>query len=114
MRNLNSVVVEGRLTRDAEMRFSNSGFPILKFSIACNDRRKTDGEWADEVSFFDCVILGKLAEAISPRMTKGAAAVCSGKLNQSRWTDKEGQNRSRIEIMVNEVSVYDNKSGDAL
>lgn len=112
MRNINSVVVEGRLTRDGEMRFSNSGFPILKFSIACNDRRKVQGEWQDEASFFDCVILGKLAEAISPRMKKGAAAVCFGKLSQSRWQDDSGQNRSRVEILVNEISVYDLRGGN--
>lgn len=112
MRNINRVVIEGRLTRDAELKYSNSGFPILKFSIACNDRRKVGDEWQDEASFFDCVILGKLGEAISPRMNKGAAAICSGKLKQDRWQDDSGKNKSRIEIMVEEISVYDsNKEG---
>lgn len=112
MRNINRVVIEGRLTREAELRYSNSGFPILKFSIACNDRKKVGDEWKDEAGFFDCVILGKLGEAISPRMKKGAAAICSGQLKQNRWQDDSGQNKSRIEIMVEEISVYDsNKEG---
>lgn len=108
MRNINQVVVEGRLTRDAELRYSNSGLPILKFSVACNDRKKVGDSWQDEANFFDCVILGKLAEAISPRMTKGAAALCSGKMKQDRWQDDSGKNKSRVEILVEEISVYDN------
>lgn len=109
MRNINRVVIEGRLTRDAELKYSGSGLPILKFSIACNDRKKVGEEWVEEASFFDLVILGKLSEAISPRMTKGAAAICSGQLKQNRWQDDSGQNRSRVEILVEEISVYDSK-----
>jgi len=116
MKNINTVVIEGRLTRDAEQRFSNAGMSILKFSIASNSRRKIDGEWQDDANFFDCVILGKLGEAISPRMKKGNAVIIDGELQQNKWKDDSGQNRSKVEILVFEISIYEKggNSGDAI
>jgi len=113
MRNLNTVVIEGRLTRDAELKYTNSGFAICNFSVACNDRRKKGDDWEDYAHFIDVTILGKFAEIIAPRLTKGAAAVVNGKLQQNRWQDKDGNNRSKLEVLCNEISVYDNKPNNS-
>ena len=59
---LNMVAITGRLTRDSELRYTNGGMAIAKFSIAVNRRTKKGDQWAEEASFFDCSMFGKSAE----------------------------------------------------
>lgn len=104
MRNINKVVVSGNLTRDPEIRKTQSGFPIMTFGIAVNDSRKnpkTD-QWEDYANFLDCVMLGERAEKIAPMLSKGMKACIEGKLRWSQW-DKDGQKRSKVEIMVDQL-----------
>lgn len=105
MENVNVVSISGNLTRDAEMIYANSGAAILKFSIAVNSRRKEGEEWKDVASFFDLVMFGKRAEALSRFLTKGVMVFVEGKLEQQRWQDKEsGANKSRVQIIVKEIN----------
>ena len=104
MRNINQVAVAGRLTRDAEMRYSNSGSPITKFSVAVNDSKKNGDVWEDDPSFFNCVLFGKLGEAIAPKLTKGSQVFLAGKIKQNRW-EKDGEKHSTVEIIVNDIEV---------
>lgn len=105
MKDINLVALAGRLTRDPELKYANSGVAILNFSIACNDRTKNGDVWEDEGHFFDCVIIGKLAEAISPRMVKGAKVFLNGRLKQNRWESKDGQKRSKVEVFVYDIDI---------
>lgn len=102
---INSVHISGRLTRDAEYRETASGFSVLNFSVAVNDRRKNkaSGEWEDYPHFVDCTILGTRAEKLQPYLTKGMKVACAGKLNYSSWETKEGQKRHKLDVVVSEI-----------
>jgi len=109
MNDLNSVNLIGRLTRDAELRYSSGGMGICKFSIAVNRSVKKNGKWQDEASFFDCTVFGKTAENIDQYLTKGQQVCISGELVQNRW-EKDGRQMSRVEINVNHVQLIGGKS----
>jgi len=111
MQDINSVNMVGRLTRDAELKYTNTGYSILNFSIASNRGVKKNDEWQDEVSFFNCVLFGKRAEALAQYMTKGKMIVITGELTQDRWTDQNGQNRSVVKIIVNKLQFVGGKPG---
>ena len=104
---VNSVCISGNLTRDAELRMIPSGTPVLEFGIAVNDRRKgKDGEWSDYANFVDCKMFGRRAEALSPRLTKGAKVAITGKLHYSSWEDRaSGQKRSKLDVTVEEIEL---------
>ncbi len=111
---LNNVTIVGRLTREAELRYSQSGGAVVRFSIAVNRRKRTsDGSWQDEADFFDCVYFGKSAESVNQYLEKGRQVAISGELRQSRW-EQDGQSRSRVEIWVNNLQLLSSsqRSGD--
>ncbi len=104
MADINHVVLVGRLTRNAELKYTNSGAAVSKFSIAINQRRKKDDQWVDEVSFFDIVLWGKSAEAINQYLVKGKQVGVEGQLRQDRW-EQDGQSRSKVEIVASNVQL---------
>ncbi len=97
MADINRVVLVGRLTRDAELRYTNSGTPICRFSLAVNRRRKNGDQWEDEANFFDIALFGRQGEAVSKYMVKGKQVGIDGELRQNRW-EQDGQRRSKVEI----------------
>lgn len=113
---INRVVISGNLTRDPELRSTASGLPVLGFGVAVNDRRKNQqtGEWEDYPNFIDCTMFGARAESLSRYLNKGAKVAIEGKLRWSQW-EREGQKRSKIEVIVDELefmsSRNDNSSG---
>lgn len=103
---LNSVSIVGRLTRDVELKYSTSGTAIARLSIANTQSRKQGDQWVEEGHFFDAVLLGRRADALQRYLTKGQQIGVLGTLQQSRWQDKQtGQNRSRVEILVNDIQL---------
>ena len=104
MTDINQVVLLGRLTRDAELKYTNSGFAIANLSIAVNRNVKKDDNWQEEVSFFNAVLLGRRAEALSQYLIKGKQIGIQGELRQNRW-EKEGQPRSKVEIVINNIQL---------
>lgn len=102
MSDLNHVCLIGRLTRDAELKYTSGGQAISKFSIAVDRRVKAGDGWGNEASFFDVEHWGKGAEAIKAYMVKGKQVAVMGELKQDRWTS-EGQNRSKVVIVANNV-----------
>lgn len=104
---LNTVTLVGRLTRDVEVRHSNSGTAVAKLSIANNYYSKVE---SDPVNFFDMVAFGRTAEMCGNYLTKGKQIAVSGELRQNRWKDKEtGQNRSKVEIIVQSIQMLGSK-----
>lgn len=101
---INRVNISGNLTRDPEMRATQSGTQILTFGVAVNDRRRNpqSGEWEDVPNFIDCVVFGNRANALQRFLTKGMKVAIEGKLRWSQW-EKDGQKRSKIEVIVDEV-----------
>jgi single-strand DNA-binding protein len=101
---INQVVLVGRLTRDAEIKYTNTGTAICKFSIAINRRRKTNDQWTDEANFFDIVLWGRQAESLTPYLVKGKQIGVQGELRQNRW-EQDGQSRSRVEINASNIQL---------
>ena len=100
MVDLNHVVLIGRLTRDAEIKYTSSGQAVCKFSIAVNRRKKNGDQWEDEANFFDIVVWGRQGEALAQYLVKGKMVAIDGELRQDRW-QQDGQNRSKVEIIAN-------------
>jgi len=94
---INSVVLVGRLTRDAELKYTANGTAVCKFSIAVNRSRKSGDTWGEEAHFFDIVLWGRQGEAIHQYLGKGKQVAVQGELRQNRW-EQNGQNRSKVEI----------------
>lgn len=108
---INSVTISGNLSRDAELRNTGNS-DVLNFSVAVNERVKNNqtGEWEDRANFFDCALFGNRATSISQYMTKGTKVAISGKLRQSKWQDKNGQNRYSVSIIVDDVEFMGQRS----
>ena len=102
MADINHVVLVGRLTRNAELKYTNTGAAVSKFSVAINQRRKKDDQWIDESHFFDIVLWGKIAESLNQYLVKGKQVGIEGQLRQDRW-EQEGQSRSKVEIFATNV-----------
>ena len=102
---INSVVLVGRLTRDAMLRYSSSGAGFLTFTVAVNrSKRNADGSWTDEPSFIDCVYFGQNSQSISQYLVKGKQVAVQGELRQSKW-ETDGQQRSKLDVVVNTLSL---------
>jgi single-strand DNA-binding protein len=104
MTDLNHVVLIGRLTRDAELKYTANGQAVCKFSIAVNRRRKNGDQWVDDVNFFDIVVWGRQGESLNQYLIKGKLVGVDGELRQDRW-EQDGQNRSKVEIVVNNLQL---------
>ena len=111
---INRVIISGNLTRDPELRSTGSGMPVIQFGVAVNDRRKNQqtGEWEDYPNFVDCTMFGARAEAVNRYLTKGAKVSIEGKLRWSQW-EKDGQKRSKIEVIVDELEFMSAKRDEA-
>lgn len=110
---INRVNLSGYLTRDSELRTTQSGTGILGFGVAVNDRRKNPqtGEWEDVPNFIDCVVFGSRAEPLSKFLSKGTKVAIEGKLRWSQW-EREGQKRSKIEVIVDEIEFMSRRNDD--
>ena len=106
----NNVRLIGRLTRDSELKKTSSGYPVSKFSIAVNKRKKQGDQWIDEAHFFDCILWGKRAESLNQYLLKGVEIAIDGELVQNRW-EQDGQKRSKLEININDIKLLGGKSG---
>ncbi len=106
MANDNSVTVIGNCTRDPELRFTNSGKAVASFGVAYSTRRRTqDGTWEDgDTSFFDVSCWDQLAENVCESIQKGNRIVVTGRLQQRSWENAEGEKRSKVEIVADDVS----------
>ena len=105
---MNTVQLTGRLTRDPDVRYTDGGSSVARFTLACDRRFKTEnGPTAD---FIRCVAFGKTAEFVEKYFTKGRMAVVSGKLQIRGWTDKDGNKRRTAEVLAENVYFADSKS----
>ena len=104
-RGFSKVIIVGNITRDPELRSTPSGTQVCGFSVAVNrNYRDGSGEQKENVSFFDCSAWGKSGEIIAQYAKKGSGILVSGRLDQRSWEDKEGQKRSRVEIVVEDFN----------
>ncbi len=104
-RNTNNVTVTGNVTRDPELRFTPSGQAIATFGLAVNrswQNRQTQ-EWEEQTSFFDVTCWAQLGQNVSDSLVKGSRVVVSGRLEQRSWETDQGDKRSKVEIIAEEV-----------
>jgi single-strand DNA-binding protein len=100
---VNSVIIEGNLTRDVEVKYSNSGTAIASLSIAFNDNYKKGTEEIKQTSFFDVTAFKDCALSCAT-FVKGNAVHVEGKLVQDRWKDSEGKDRSKVKIVAFKIN----------
>lgn len=110
MVDINRVVLVGRLTRDAELKYTASGQAVCKFSVAVNRRRKNGEQWEDEANYFDVVLWGRQGESLNQYLVKGKAVAVDGELRQDRW-QQDGQNRSKVEIVAGNIQLLGGAPG---
>lgn len=103
MNDLNSVLIEGRLTRDPVVAATPKGTPVCNFSVASNRYYRVDEEMQEEVSFFDVETWSKLAARCGDELSKGRGVRVVGRLKQDRWQDKEGNPRARVKVVAEHV-----------
>ncbi|TFG64374.1 MAG: single-stranded DNA-binding protein [Spirochaetales bacterium] len=103
MNNLNSILIEGNLTKDPILVETKKGTPVCTFSLASNRFYKQDNENHSEVSFFEVEVWAKLAEACNGNLQKGRGVRVVGRLKQDRWAGTDGKNYSKIKIVGEHV-----------
>ncbi|MFA6091426.1 MAG: single-stranded DNA-binding protein [Elusimicrobiota bacterium] len=110
---INSLVVSGRVVRDAEVTFTTSGIAKCAMRIAVNRRVKDakSGEWKDDAFYIDVIAWRELAERSKDRAKKGAPIVVEGRLSGREYDDKSGQKRSVYEIVANRIQFLAMASG---
>ncbi len=110
---INRVIISGNLTRDPELRNTQSGMAVLSFGVAVNDRRKnpTTGEWEDYPNFVDCTMFGARANSLSQYLSKGTKVSIEGKLRWSQW-ERDGQKRSKLEVIVDELEFMSSRNSN--
>jgi len=105
MSDTNFVILIGRLVRDADLRYTTSGTAITKFSIAVNKKTKVGSEMKDVPSYFEIILWGKLGESLHKYLTKGKQISVTGELNQERWQQQDGDNRSKVNVVAHTVQL---------
>ena len=109
---VNRVVLIGRLTRDPELRTTNSGKNVVEFSIAVSKRVKPQ-DGAPDADFFRVKAWGQTADYVNSYLTKGRLVAVDGRLETRKWTDQNGTNRESVEVVADNVNGLDRPRDDA-
>lgn len=117
MPEINSVMIAGRLTRDPEVRYTQSQMAVASLGIAVNRRvqDKASGEWKDDTMFVNVTVWGQAAERCKDKMRKGTPIMVEGRLTASEYTDKTGQKRKEMKVTANRVQMmsFESQAGEA-
>lgn len=113
---INKVILSGNLTRDPELRTTQSGVTVMALSLAVNNRRKnpSTGAWEDDPCYIECFTTGSRAEALAKKLSRGQKVAIEGTLKWRQW-DKGGEKRSKHEIRIDTldfISTQGSKQGD--
>lgn len=106
-KSINQVILMGRLTRDPELRTTTTGKSVVNFSLAVDKGGQDAG-----ADFFEIVAWEKLAELVAQYLSKGRRCLVQGRLSQRQW-EQDGQKRSRIEVMANDVTFLDGPTSNS-
>lgn len=102
------VTINGRLTRDPELRFTNGGKAVAQFSVVTSRRFKDNQtqEWQEaDTSFWDVTAFGDMAENICESLSKGSSVIVTGAMRQEVWTDKEDKERRAWRVLADDVAM---------
>jgi single-strand DNA-binding protein len=102
--NINRVVLTGNLTRDPELRSTNSGMSVCSLRIATNTRQKDpNGEWTDRAHYFSVTVFGAQGENCARFLSKGRPVAIDGRLQWREWQTQDGAKRESVEIVAESV-----------
>lgn len=108
-RSFNQVILMGNLTRDPELRQTPNGQSVVSFSLALNRSYKDgSGEWQEVTDYVDCVAWAALAERVAQYLSKGRRCMVVGRLQSRSW-EQDGQKRSKVEVLANDVTFLDSR-----
>jgi single-strand DNA-binding protein len=101
----NTVTLVGNVTRDPELRYTPSGQAVASFGLAVNRRwqNRQTNDWEEQVSFFDVKCWAQMAENVGESVQKGSRVVVSGRLEQRSWETDNGDKRSKVEVVADEI-----------
>ncbi len=99
MANLNRVFLIGNLTRDPELKYTQSGLAVCEFGLAVNRKFRTNDQEREETLFVDITVFGRQAETANEYLAKGRPVFIEGRLKLDQWTSAEGQKRSKITVI---------------
>ncbi|MDG2022624.1 MAG: single-stranded DNA-binding protein [Phycisphaerales bacterium] len=112
MPSFNQVILIGNLTRDVELRHTPSNQTVANIGMAMNRQYQTkDGERREEVTFVDCEAWGRQAEVMAQYLSKGRPVMIQGRLKLDTWQDKEGGNRSKLKVVVENFQFLGSREG---
>ncbi len=99
MASFNRVILVGNITRDIELKYTQTSLAVTELGLAVNDRRKNQaGEWIDETTFVDVTLWGRTAEIAGEYLGKGSSVLIEGRLKLDTW-EKDGQKRSKLRVV---------------
>ena len=111
-RSFNQVVLMGNLTRDPELRQTPNGQNVCSFSLALNRSYKgADGNWQEATDYIDVVAWGPLGERVAQYLSKGRPCLVNGRLQSRSW-EQEGQKRSKVEVVAQDVTFLGGAGGE--
>jgi len=107
-RTLNKVILIGRLGADPDIRYTQTGMPVVRFNLATDERvRVAEGNWEDRTEWHRIVVFGKVAENCANYLSKGRLVYVEGRLRTNQWEDAQGVKRSTTEIVASDVGFLD-------
>ncbi len=111
MASFNRVILMGNITRDIELKYTQSNTAVTELGLAVNDRRKSaTGEWVDETTFVDVTLWGRTAEVASEYLSKGSPILIEGRLKLDTW-ETDGQKRSKLRVVGERMQMLGGRSG---
>ena len=108
MSDLSIAVLVGRLTKNAELKFTNGGKAVCRFSIATSEKRKKGDQWTEEASFWDVDLWGAIAESLHTYLLKGKLVAVEGSMRQDRW-ENDGVKHMKVIVNANTVQLLGTK-----
>jgi len=111
MVSINKVILAGRLTKDPELRYTNTGIPVTNLSIAINEKFKKGDEWVEETLFVDRItVWQRQAETAAEYLKKGRLVMIEGRLKKNQWETENGEKRSKLEVVATKFHFLSPKS----
>lgn len=112
MAGVNKIIIVGNLGRDPEVRYSQGGMAICNFSVAVSERKKDGEQYKEHVEWFRVKCFGKQAENAGQYLAKGKQVYVEGRLEQSKYKDKEGQERTSVDVIANTIQFLGGGKGE--
>jgi single-strand DNA-binding protein len=111
MANYNRVILLGNITRDIDLKYTQSGLAVTELGLAVKDRRKSQsGEWIEETTFVDVTLWGRTAEVASEYLSKGSPILIEGRLKLDTW-ETDGQKRSKLRVVGERMQMLGTRGG---